>query len=77
MKIDLSLRFDCLNMFKSMFIFWNIGASGGVYSLISAHLATLLLNWKEDMVILRRRIRPDKTNSAKDTGTIVRYVTNS
>ena len=24
------------------------GASGGVYALIAAHLATLLLNWSED-----------------------------
>ena len=24
------------------------GASGGVYSLISAHLSTLILNWKEN-----------------------------
>jgi membrane associated rhomboid family serine protease len=36
------------------------GASGGVYALISAHLATLILNWEEDTLILRRRIRSAK-----------------
>ena len=36
------------------------GASGGVYSLITAHLATLILNWKEDSLILRHRIREGK-----------------
>ena len=29
------------------------GASGGCYALIAAHLATLILNWKEDIVILQ------------------------
>ena len=33
------------------------GASGGVYAYISAHLASLILNWEEDSVILRRRLR--------------------
>ena len=33
------------------------GASGGVYSLIAAHLATQILNWKEDGMIIRRRLR--------------------
>ena len=33
------------------------GASGGVYALISAHLASLILNWEEDSLILQRRIR--------------------
>jgi hypothetical protein len=33
------------------------GASGGVYALVSAHLASLILNWEEDSLILRRRIR--------------------
>ena len=33
------------------------GASGGVYALIAAHLASLVLNWEEDSLILRRRIR--------------------
>ena len=33
------------------------GASGGVYALASAHIAALLLNWKEDSLILRQRLR--------------------
>ena len=33
------------------------GASGGVYALVAAHLAGLLLNWREDSLILRQRIR--------------------
>ena len=31
------------------------GASAGVYSLIAAHLATLLMNWKEDGAIFKGR----------------------
>ena len=33
------------------------GASGGVYALASAHIATIILNWKEDSLILRQRLR--------------------
>ena len=33
------------------------GASGGVYALASAHIATIVLNWKEDSLILRQRLR--------------------
>ena len=32
------------------------GASGGVYSLILAHLSTLILNWKEDVLIVRPKV---------------------
>jgi membrane associated rhomboid family serine protease len=32
------------------------GASGGVYSLILAHLSTLILNWKEDVLIIRPKV---------------------
>ena len=31
------------------------GASAGVYALIAAHLATLIINWKEDGAVFRRR----------------------
>ena len=54
------------------------GASGGVYSLILAHLSTLILNWKEDVLIIRpkffrKRGREDK--SAKAThGTLIRML---
>ena len=49
------------------------GASGGVYALIAAHLATLILNWREDIVIMRRRFRSGKATSAKQ-GHIVRIL---
>ena len=39
------------------------GASGGVYAIASAHLAALLLNWKEDSLILRQRLRNKKVTS--------------
>lgn len=32
------------------------GASGGVYALISAHLATLILNWKEDSAVKIKKV---------------------
>lgn len=32
------------------------GASGGVYALIAAHLATLALNWKEDSAVKIRKV---------------------
>ena len=31
------------------------GASAGVYALIAAHLATLIINWKEDGAVFKRR----------------------
>lgn len=40
-----------------------LGASGGVYALIFAHLATLILNWKEDGLIYTKRLQ-----EAKDIG---------
>ena len=43
------------------------GASGGVYSLIAAHLASLALNWKEDIVIIRERFRQGKLKVAKSS----------
>lgn len=51
------------------------GASGGVYALIAAHLATLVLNWHEDMVILQHRLRSStKQSAAKLHGPIVRFL---
>jgi len=32
------------------------GASGGVYALIAAHLATLILNWREDSAVKVRKV---------------------
>ena len=47
------------------------GASGGIYALITAHLATITLNWHEDMVILQHRFRnKKKTTAAKFHGTM-------
>merc|ERR1711963_1045752 len=34
-----------------------VGASAGVYALVTAHLATLVLNWHEDGMIYRTRLR--------------------
>ena len=34
-----------------------VGSSGGVYALVAAHLASLILNWNEDSLILRRSLR--------------------
>jgi len=39
------------------------GASGGVYAIACAHLAAILLNWKEDSLILRQRLRNKKASS--------------
>jgi len=44
-----------------------VGASGGVYSLIAAHLASLTLNWKEDVVVIRQRFRQGKLRLAKSS----------
>ena len=38
-----------------------VGGSGGCYSLLGAHLATLVLNWGEDHAIILRRVRGYKT----------------
>ena len=47
------------------------GASGGIYALVTAHLATLILNWQEDLVILQHRFRnKEKTTAAKFHGPI-------
>jgi len=43
-----------------------LGASGGVYSLIAAHLSTLILNWNEDSAIIIKRARLSKTPHAVD-----------
>ena len=32
-----------------------VGASAGVYALVLAHLATLILNWKEDGEMYKKR----------------------
>ena len=52
------------------------GASGGVYSLILAHLSTLILNWKEDVLIVRPKVwkkRGQEDKTAKAThGTLIR-----
>ena len=32
------------------------GASGGVYSLIAAHLATVVINWSEDGTVKIRKV---------------------
>ena len=37
-----------------------VGASGAVYALIFAHLATLILNWKEDGIIYEERRKEDE-----------------
>ena len=50
-----------------------IGASGGVYCLITAHLATLMLNWKDDIYIIKKRIRKGKIAQPKKRGVIIRY----
>jgi len=39
------------------------GASGGVYAIACAHLAAILLNWREDSLILRQRLRNRKATS--------------
>lgn len=51
------------------------GASGGVYALVTAHLATLILNWHEDTVIIRHRFRRNrKTTSANMPGLSLRIL---
>ena len=33
------------------------GASGGVFALLGAHLASVILNWKDDKLVMRERLR--------------------
>ena len=56
-----SLASSC---FDPLYNLW--GASGGVYSLIAAHLSTLILNWNEDSAIIINRARVTKTAHAVD-----------
>eukprot|EP00092_Neocalanus_flemingeri_P000614 GFUD01000656.1.p1 GENE.GFUD01000656.1~~GFUD01000656.1.p1 ORF type:complete len:555 (+),score=96.90 GFUD01000656.1:530-2194(+) len=49
------------------------GASGGVYSLIAAHLSNLILNWKEDVLIIRPRLGENQTAKATH-GTLIRML---
>ena len=46
------------------------GASGGVYALIAAHLATLILNWQEDIVIMKKRFRTGKGRDVQMTSSV-------
>ena len=48
-----------------------VGCSGGVYALTTAHLATILLNWREDSLVLRQRLR-NKQATAPTFGVIIR-----
>ena len=50
------------------------GASGGVYCLISAQLATLILNWRDDKYIIVQRVRPGKIAHATKNGEVLRYI---
>eukprot|EP00095_Tigriopus_kingsejongensis_P010040 snap_masked-scaffold231_size243715-processed-gene-1.20 protein:Tk10040 transcript:snap_masked-scaffold231_size243715-processed-gene-1.20-mRNA-1 annotation:"rhomboid-related protein 3" len=46
-----------------------LGASAGVYALIAAHLATLLINWREDGIVYETRLeRTQFTNDPKPLG---------
>ena len=47
------------------------GASGGVYALSTAHLASMLLNWREDSLIMRQRVR-NRQAAAPTFGKVVR-----
>ena len=42
-----------------------VGASGAVYALIFAHLATLILNWKEDGIIYDERQKENKSDDER------------
>lgn len=48
------------------------GASGGVYALSTAHLASMLLNWREDSLIMRQRVR-NRQAAAPTFGKVVRF----
>ena len=50
------------------------GASGGVYSLVAAHLASIVLNWDDDRVILLQRFRKTtRKPKAEFHGNLMRY----
>jgi len=40
-----------------------VGSSGAVTSLVTAHLASIILNWREDTLILRQRFRNSQATS--------------
>ncbi|XP_023342286.1 rhomboid-related protein 2 [Eurytemora carolleeae] len=40
-----------------------VGASAGVTGIVTAHLASIILNWKEDSLILRQRMRKREATS--------------
>ena len=42
-----------------------VGASGGAYALVAAHIATLVINWNDDCIILRQRFERQR-NLEKD-----------
>ena len=48
------------------------GASGGVYALSTAHLASMVLNWREDSLIMRQRVR-NRQAAAPTFGKVVRF----
>jgi len=48
-----------------------VGCSAGVYALTTSHLATIALNWREDSLVLRQRMR-DKMTTAPTYGIMVR-----
>jgi len=49
------------------------GASAGVYALIAAHLATLVLNWKEDGEVFSERVKENKAVS-QSLNPIIRWI---
>jgi len=40
-----------------------LGASAGVTAIVTAHIASIILNWKEDSLIIRQRFRERKASS--------------
>ena len=48
-----------------------VGCSAGVYALTTAHLATIALNWREDSLVVRQRLR-DSRATAPTYGKVVR-----
>ena len=47
------------------------GASAGVYALVAAHLATLIINWKEDGAVYRKR-KHDKRDVSMSLNPLLR-----
>ena len=47
------------------------GASAGVYALIAAHLATLIINWKEDGAVYKKR-KHDKRDVSMSLNPLLR-----